>query len=156
MGPAEFFFKYWDWGLLTFLILNTIFQKLEWKGAQDILGLIWGGIKSLVITKPGKLPMLFIGLFLLIPSLALANPFLVCDPQTNVTHYVVTIDGNTTTVLAFDLGDGTVMLKYDLAGISVDTHSTEVKAKNIWDESVAVPFVFVKAIPGVPTAIRIE
>lgn len=73
MGPAEFFFKYWEWCLLAFLILNTIFQKLEWKGAQDILGLVWSGIKSLVVTKPGKLPMLFIGLSLLIPSLVLAS-----------------------------------------------------------------------------------
>ena len=65
MGPAEFFLNYWDWCLLGFFILNTTFQKLKWKGAQDILGLIWIGIRSIVVAKPGKLPMLFIGLLLL-------------------------------------------------------------------------------------------
>jgi len=100
--------------------------------------------------------LLFLLAFIFIPSLVFAAPFLVCDPQTNVTHYVVTIDGNTTEVLAFDLGNGTVMLRYDLEGISAGTHNTELKAKNIWGESVAVPFVFVKAIPVAPGGTRIE
>lgn len=89
-------------------------------------------------------------------SLAHADPFLICDPQTNVTHYVVTMDGDTTTVPAFDLGDGTVMLKYDLAGIPMGPHNVEVKAKNVWEESTSVPFDFTKALPDVPAGLRIE
>ena len=163
-----FLADYWELVIIGLLLLNTIIQKLEKiKGQSDILTwtwqfLIW--IKSITkqlisvvfSAKPGKLPMLFLGLFLLIPLLAFAEPFLVCDPQTNVTHYVITIDSVATEVLAFDLGNDTVMLRYDLNGISTGTHNTSVKAKNIWGESVTVPFVFVKAIPAVPEAIRIE
>ena len=94
-------------------------------------------------------------IFCLGASLASAAPFLVCDPQTNVTHYVITGDINVT-VPATDLGDGTVRLQYDLNGITEGTFNLQVKAKNIWGESVAVPFDFVKAIPAVPGAIRIE
>jgi len=85
-----------------------------------------------------------------------ASPFLVADPQTNVTHYVVTIDGVTETVAAFDLGDGTVRLQYDLVDVTPGQHNCEVKAKNLWGESVAVPFVFTKALPGVLENVRIE
>lgn len=153
---TEFLIKWWELVVISFLIANTIIQKLKWKGADDVLTMIKNIIVALFTAKPGKLPMLFIGLFLLIPCLTFASPFLVCDPQTNVTHYIVTINGNTTEVLAFDLGDGTVMLRYDLAGILTGIHNTTVKAKNIWGESVAVPFEFVKALPAVPKAIRIE
>ena len=101
---------------------------------------------------------LILALFLVLisfPCLAIANPFLVCDPQTNVTHYVITGDINVT-VPATDLGDGTFRLKLDLAGISGGTYDLEVKAKNIWGESVAAPFVFTKALPDVPVNVRIE
>ncbi|MBA7494732.1 hypothetical protein ES702_05309 [subsurface metagenome] len=112
-----------------------------------------------------KTSFLFIAIFafiiafilvLALLSLAYADPFLICDPQTNVTHYVVDMDGDKTTVPAFDLGDGTVMLKYDLAGIPTGTHNVEVKAKNVWGESTSVPFDFTKALPGVVERLRIE
>ena len=151
-----FLIKYWELIVIGFLIADIIVQKTKWKGDDDILAMIKRGIVAVFTIKPGKLSVLFIGLLLLVPSLTLASPFLVCDPQTNVTHYVVTIDGDTTEVLAFDLGDGTVMLRYDLAGVSSGTHNMEIKAKNVWGESVAVPFDFVKALPVVPVAIRIE
>jgi hypothetical protein len=85
-----------------------------------------------------------------------ASPFLICDPQTGITHYVVTIDGVTETVPAFDLGDGTVRLSYDLANVSEGEHNCHVKSKNIWGESVAVPFVFTKALPVAPGGLLIE
>ena len=94
-------------------------------------------------------------LVMIIPTLVLAAPFLICDPQTNVTHYVITGSINVT-VLATPYGNGTVRLEYDLAGISMGNHNVEVKAKNIWGESVAVPFVFSKQVPEVPETIRIE
>ena len=162
-----FLVDYWELVIMGLLLINTIIQKLEKiKGNSDILTWIWqfltwiksitGQLISAIFSaKPGKLPMLFIGIFLLIPSLAFAEPFLVCDPQTNVTHYVITGDINVT-VPATDLGDGTVRLQYDLNGITVGTFNLELKAKNIWGESVTIPFDFVKAIPVVPEAIRIE
>ena len=88
-------------------------------------------------------------------SLAFAAPFLVCDPQTNVTHYVITGDINVT-VPAKDLGDGTVRLEYDLDGITDGIHTLELKARNIWGDSTPVPFEFVKALPDAVEAIRIE
>lgn len=95
-------------------------------------------------------------LVLCIFRLAQADPYLICDPATNVTHYVVTLDGDTSTVPAFDLGDGTLMLKYDLAGIPTGPHNVAVKAKNLWGESTSVPFDFTKALPDAAERLRIE
>jgi len=91
----------------------------------------------------------------LLPVLAFADPYLTADPQTNVTHYVITGDINVT-IPALDLGDGTVKLWLDLAGISGGTYQIDIKAKNIWGESVAVPFDFTKAVAGAPGNVRIE
>ena len=108
------------------------------------------------MTKYSLILMIILS-FLFIAITALADPFLVCDPQpkTDVTHYVITGDINAT-VPAKDLGDGTVRLEYDLAGIVEGTFNLEVKAKNVWGQSTPVPFDFVKALPAAPGAIRIE
>ena len=78
----EFIITYWELIVIGFLLLNTGIQKLEKiKGDSDILTWIWqflSWIKSVArqvisvifSTKPGKLPMLLLGLFLLIPSTA--------------------------------------------------------------------------------------
>uniref|UniRef100_A0A6H1ZQP3 Uncharacterized protein n=1 Tax=viral metagenome TaxID=1070528 RepID=A0A6H1ZQP3_9ZZZZ len=100
-----------------------------------------------------------LGLFFLswlIVANAHADPYLICDPQLNVTFYVVTVDGNTSTVPAFDLGDGTVRLNFDLAGITEGEHTCSIKAGNAWGESVSVPFVFTRAKPDVPGNVRIQ
>ena len=94
-------------------------------------------------------------IFLFVPVLVFADPHLTADPQANVTHYVITGDINVT-VPAFDLGNDTVKLWLDLAGISSGTYQIDVKAKNIWGESVATPFDFTKAVPGAVTGVRIE
>ena len=100
-----------------------------------------------------------LGLFFLswlIVANAQADPYLICDPQLNVSYYVVTIDGIIETVPAFDLGDGTVMLNFDLAGITEGEHNCLIKAGNSWGESVSVPFVFTRAGPDVPGNVRIQ
>jgi len=97
--------------------------------------------------------MLGVLVLMMFTGTVLADPFLVCDPQVNVTHYVITLDGITTTVPAVDLGDDTFNLSFDLGGIDVGNHNVELKAKNIWGESIAVPFGFVKSLPEVPTGI---
>ena len=100
--------------------------------------------------------MLGVLVLMMFTGTVLADPFLVCDPQTNVTHYVITLDGISTTVPAVDLGDDTFNLSFDLGGIDVGNHNVELKAKNIWGESIAVPFVFVKSLPEVPTGIGLK
>jgi len=80
---------------------------------------------------------------------AFSAPFLVCDPQTNVTHYVITGDINIT-IPAIDLGDNTVRLVYDLGSVMERRYDIEVKAKNEWGISTAVPFDFTKALPDAP------
>jgi len=92
---------------------------------------------------------------LFMTTAALAEPFLVCDPQTNVTHYIITGDIDIT-IPATDLGDGTVRLAYDLESVLERRYDIQVKAKNVWGESVVVPFDFTKAIPDVPGGVRIE
>jgi len=109
---------------------------------------------------------LYLSLFCLVVALALivvmftmnarADPFLVCDPQTDVTHYVVTINAITEIVKAVDLGDGTVILRYDLESVPEGQNDCLIKAKNEWGESVAVPFVFTRAGPVVPANVRIQ
>ncbi len=84
-------------------------------------------------------------------------PFLVCDPQpASVTHYVVSLDDNVTIVEAQKLESGEVRLHFDLAGISEGQHHVEVKAKNMWGESEAVPFDFTKSLPVLPTGFSIS
>jgi len=100
-----------------------------------------------------------LGLFFLswlIVANAQADPYLICDPQTNVTHYVVIINETMDTVKAFDLGNGKVMLKYDLAGVPDGKNECLIRSKNEWGESVNVPFVFTKVLPDVVVNVRIE
>ena len=95
-------------------------------------------------------------LFGVLCSLVFSSPFLVCDPQTNVTHYVIIIDGNEHVVEAQDLGDGTVRLYYDLGGFSEGSHTIQVKAKNLWGVSEPVPFEFTKSLPPTPTGLSLS
>ena len=84
---------------------------------------------------------------LLAPVLAWGAPFLVCDPQTGVTHYEVAVNGNAYVVDA----QLDTRLGYDLAPLPVGVHNFEVKAMILyndpnggagsWGKSDAVPFV---------------
>ncbi|KKM14981.1 hypothetical protein LCGC14_1700680 [marine sediment metagenome] len=89
-------------------------------------------------------------------SSVLARPFLISDPQTGAEEYVVTIDGVESVSPAQDHGNGTVRLYHDLAGISDGLHNVEVKAQNVWGDSLPTPFVFTKTLPGGPTGIGLE
>jgi len=86
---------------------------------------------------------------LLISTVVFAGPFIKTDPTTSeITHYIVTIDGSAATVAAEDLGDGTVRLHYDLAPLNLASgqHDVTVKGTNdFWGlETNPVPFVFNK------------
>jgi len=95
---------------------------------------------------------------LLLPVLAFGNPFLVCDPQTDVTFYRVAIDGQEPIESpAQDLGDGTVRLYYDLDSIAVGSHIVQVAAHNEWGcSNYSDPFDFTKAIPETPLNLRVS
>ena len=82
-----------------------------------------------------------IGFIFLTCTLVHAAPFLVCDEDSNVTSYLVTLDsGEEVEVPA--------PLRFDLSGISEGEHVIEVKAKNVYGESAPVPFEFIKALPA--------
>ena len=151
---TAFLIKWWELIVIGFLIADIIVQKTPWKGDDDILAMIKNGIKFIFSTKPGVLPIFLA--FMLIPSLAFADPHLTADPQTNVTYYVIQGDINAT-VSALDIGDGTVKLWFDLEGLEDGRlYNIQIKAKNVWGESVAVPFVFTKAVADALSGIRIE
>ena len=91
--------------------------------------------------------ILLILLMILFPVWAWAGPFLVCDPQTGITHYEVTVDGNSGIVDA----QSDTTLAYDLAPLPIGVHNFEVKAMILyndpnggagsWGKSDPAPFV---------------
>ena len=89
-------------------------------------------------------------------SIAQAAPFLVCDPQENVTSYIVTMNGVTEESLAQDMGNNTTRLHYDLEGITSGAYDCNVTAKNMWGASAPVPFSFKKILPGCPSVLDIS
>jgi len=84
------------------------------------------------------------------------NPFLVCDPAApsdNVDLYQLELNGQPTADLAPD-PTGQFGLKFDLVGLADGSYTARVRAHNSWGWSnFSPPFVFNKALPGVPTGI---
>lgn len=80
---------------------------------------------------------------LLLPALALGNPFLVSDPQSIVDSYGVILDGQPEVLVPAEvLGLGVGRLCYDLQGIEPGPHEVEVKACNVVGCSVYSFFAF--------------
>lgn len=99
---------------------------------------------------------LVVGAILLFATMVCAAPFLVCDPQNDATSYIVIINGIEEEVQYNEDGpDGSVLLK-DLGSTPDGNYTVAVKAKNIWGQSIAVPFDFVKALPGVPSGVALH
>lgn len=101
-----------------------------------------GGVK---MTKS----MMFFFLILLIPVLALAAPFLVCDPQEGVTHYGLTFAGKELEEVSAQ-PDGS--LKYDLAVVPFGENTVTaiaIKYSETWGRipSDPAPFSFVRPMP---------
>ncbi len=96
---------------------------------------------------------------MLVPSIAFGSPFLTCDPyppEDKVDQFVVMLDGVETISAAVVLEDGSTVLQFDLAGIKNGAHNVQVKAKNMWGESVySVPFDFLSGPPTPPSSINI-
>ena len=97
--------------------------------------------------------LIAICLFVLLTGVAYANPFLVCDPQSNVTEYVIR-SGGQEVVTPYPL-------HYDLQGLPDGSYTFYVRARNADGDSAEVEFSFVLPIqvstpPEAPTNVRIE
>lgn len=90
----------------------------------------------------------------LMPVVALASPFLTCDPQAGVTSYEIELNG---AVLATDVAaeaDGS--LRYDLDGIQAGALDFRARCKNAtWPDwsGWSVPLSVTK--PGVPAGLGV-
>ena len=96
----------------------------------------------------------------LIPVMANAFPFLVCDPQTNVDNYVIYNVSGTTCAPADISGktpvDTPYPLHYDLGGLPQGAFHMCIAAENSWGQSNLVPFGDSKAFPGAPVNLRLS
>ena len=96
-----------------------------------------------------KISLSLMAIILLIPALVFADPFLVCDPQTGVTSYILTgPEWVPTSVIA--QSDGSI--KMDVAAASNGSNPLTVSACNddpIWGQvcSDAVPFDLIRPVP---------
>ena len=90
-------------------------------------------------------------LFMGIPAMAFAGPFLVCDPQEGVTEYELDIDGTVLTGIPAEV-DGSIRYAMD-AWLNTGSHNLIGRCKNIWgwSEWNADPFGFNADSPGVPS-----
>jgi hypothetical protein len=112
--------------------------------------------------------VLFFMALILVATGAIAAPWLVCDPQTGVDTYNVTIDGITTTgvsVLPAWIKDGKILFTdpggtrtsvhvlKDLSFLPTGPHTATAQAcSSLWGCSAATSaFPFTKSIPVVPT-----
>lgn len=95
-----------------------------------------------------KLLIIF-AICLVICGQAFAAPFVVCDPDSTATSYIVILDSG-------EEIETPIPLHFDLSGIDEGSHIVEVRAKNIWGVSSAVPLEFTKALPQSPTNMRLD
>jgi len=101
-----------------------------------------------------KLLFLTIIMALLVPVLACANPFLVCDPQDGITMYDMETNGTVTEDFTAE-PDGSA--KIDLAGLADGEYTVRLRAKNEWGVSNwSDPLAFTKATPTAPLNLRVS
>ena len=95
--------------------------------------------------------------FLLLVGVTWAGPFLVCDPQTGVLDYEVTIEQNGIPVVGGRVpAEADTTLRFDLEGIPNGTYVAKVKAGNLWGWSDwSLPFGFVVERCNPPTGVLI-
>ena len=89
-----------------------------------------------------------------------AAPFLTCDPyppdKAQPDTFLVLV-GTAAPIAspAFRNPDGSVALRYDLAGVGAGPQTVRVRAKNAWGESADTPFTFTAGAPGVVSGLRL-
>lgn len=95
-----------------------------------------------------------------------AAPFLTGDPYPPTAPqpdtFLITVSTTTTTPptsvtsLAVKNPDGSVVLKWDLAGVGAGLQTVRVRAKNAWGESVdSAPFTFTAGKPATASGLRL-
>jgi len=98
-------------------------------------------------------------LFMLVPAIALGSPFLTCDPypaETEITKFVIDIDGVAVDSDPHINEDGTIIIRHDLSDLAVGSHVVKAKAINKWGESEwSAVYSFTKSIPGAPLNLNI-
>lgn len=94
--------------------------------------------------------------FLFIPSLAFASPFLVCSPQPGATNYRVSLDAGATWQDVSPDASGVYGFKFDLVGITNGTHNVKAQACNMWGCSTdSSPFGFDVQRCGAPQSLQL-
>ena len=93
--------------------------------------------------------LLTIMVILLFAATVWAAPFLVCTPDPAATSYLIKVNGTAAIELP-------APLHWDLAPLNDGQYNLEVAAKNIWGQSIYVPFDFNKAVPGTPQGIGLS
>lgn len=92
---------------------------------------------------------------------AQAAPFLTCDPypadKPQPDTFLVSVGTAAPAVSpAFRNPDGSVMLKFDLAGIGAGLKTVKTRAKNAWGESAdSAPFTFTAGAPATANGLRL-
>lgn len=110
--------------------------------------------------------LLYIGALIFgVARIALATPFLVCDPVpgnldqfTKPVSYVLTgLSGSPISTPATVNGDGTVQLHYDLSALTHGTFTVTAAAVNQFGgvSGASDPFSFGVGVPAIPTSLRI-
>ena len=93
---------------------------------------------------------LSIALLVLIPSVALAGPFLVCDaylPADGILNFKVSMDGGA----YIDSVPVSNALKYDMSAVTVGVHTIKAQACNLWGCSLdSLPLAFTRPVSLLP------
>lgn len=97
---------------------------------------------------------------LLFSGIALADPWLVCDPYATGDKpdgFKYVLDTGSEVSVAYSeriFGTENCAVVCDLAGATTGNHNISVKAFNVWGDSASVPFAFSKSLPGGPSHYR--
>lgn len=99
--------------------------------------------------------MWIVTILLMVAQIASANPFLVCDPQANVTHYSISGLGLLSSTNVPAQADGS--LKLDLNGLNPGNYSTEIRAciPEVCSAPAFFTFNYAGSPPNQPSNIRV-
>lgn len=87
-----------------------------------------------------KLLLIATLIIIFIGQMAIAAPFVICDPDASAEYYVIILDSG-------EAIETPAPLRYDLSGIETGDHIVEVRAANMWGQSAPVPLEFTKKLP---------
>jgi hypothetical protein len=93
----------------------------------------------------------FVVCLLLLPTILYASPFLICDPQVGITHYVLTGDKPWVPSTSLAIADGSI--KLDVASAVVGVTNMTVKAcitDAVWGDRCSTTVPFILSRPGLP------